>query len=669
MNPTYSRLVLPILSTILLVLTACTPWQDPTVDIPERDKAALEDLKQVDQKLTSIAELNTRQQLDSLLTWTVLLKNSAEDAALAYAREATRMATETNQREDQAMGRYYMALLEGRQQVFREGLADPLVNARISKELWDQTSDDFWIASANHLIGDLYYRQDQLDSAEQYFNEALKIENSAENPAVQGLVGNIFQGLGLLKADEEDYNAAENYFDKASEQYTFAKDQRSAAILLQEYAYLAYYRDDIDTAIRLADSAVVLAEALEDNYNLDYSLQLSGEMLVKKYRVTSDSMIFNMAKDRFNSSLAIQEGNYFYTYRKLGVLMQSRANRDLNGGRYVDSALVYYKLALENAREEGALKVFRSVSKDISKLCEWLSTWREQDCAAILGATSASYLYNNYFGVVDTITNDLAQANANFLSFQRQQQEISSRQRVQRTWTIALGGLLFALFVFLFLFQQQKQKRLQARMEALRAQINPHFFSNSLNAIESLVNLDQRKAASKYLIHFSRLTRRVLNSSMETSTTLAGELETTKHFLALEQLRFKDKLHYEIEVAENIDPHFVKIPSLIFQPYLENAIWHGIKPKEEPSILQIKIYREDKHLLCIIEDDGIGREAARAQQEKTLLQKKSVGMKITKERLQSFGGGTVAVTDLHHEDGSARGTQVLLRLPYKTYEA
>lgn len=232
-------------------------------------------------------------------------------------------------------------------------------------------------------------------------------------------------------------------------------------------------------------------------------------------------------------------------------------------------------------------------------------------------------------------------------------------------WLVFLGGAIIISLLVLWLGQRRENKRLVVRVEALRAQINPHFFTNSLNAIESLVNLDQRKAASKYIIHFSRLTRRVLNSTFEEKTSLAGELETIRHFLILEQLRFKDKLYFEFDIADDIDTRQVEVPSLIFQPYLENAIWHGIKPKQGPSTLKIKVYREEKELVCIIEDDGVGRDAAARQKANTLALEKSDKTGITYKRLLRFWGAKIEVVDLYDDRRRASGTKVFLRLPFK----
>lgn len=670
MNPPYSRLALSFLSTLLLVITACSSWQDPTVDLPDREKSSLEELKLVDEQLMAIAALKPRQQLDSLLVWTVLLKNHAEESALEYAREATRIATATNQREYQAIGLYYLALLEGRQQLYREGLADPLFNARASQRIWEQEQNPDWLANIYYLLGEVFYRQNQYDSSYYYYTASWDQLALAQHSqaSVESLRGSILQGRGLIAFENEDYLLADSFYHQAAAHYQIAEDENAMFSLRHAQALVFPELGLRDSALVLLQQTLQATRERENLYMQVVTLQMLGEYYLEEYRAKQREDDYQLSESYFRESLSYQTDNFFYTYRRLGYLMQRRAINNLDELYYVDSALINYNKALVYATSEGALDYFRSLSKSITDLCEWLKEAQGRECAEIIGARPSNFLFTNYSQVVDTITTDLISANTNFQQFERQQQQLESRIRVRNIWMITGGGLALALFTFLFLYQNQKQKRLQARMEALRAQINPHFFSNSLNAIESLVNLDQRKAASKYLIHFSRLTRRVLNSSMESSTTLSGELETTRHFLALEQLRFKDKLHYEIVVEPNLEPNQIEVPSLIFQPYLENAIWHGIKPKDEPSLLQIIISKEGDELHCLIEDNGIGRAAAEKQKEKTVLQRKSVGMKITKERLLSFGGGTVHIKDLYEEDGTASGTRVLLRLPYKMYK-
>jgi LytS/YehU family sensor histidine kinase len=216
--------------------------------------------------------------------------------------------------------------------------------------------------------------------------------------------------------------------------------------------------------------------------------------------------------------------------------------------------------------------------------------------------------------------------------------------------------------------QGQKNRRIQAEMDALRAQINPHFISNSLNAIESLVNFGDTKAAAKYLVHFSRLSRQILNGSRASMISLAEELKTLKHFLALEQLRFRDKLTFDIQIIDDIPAEVIQVPAMILQPYAENAIWHGIKPKAEGGHVQVNIRKIDKMLVCIVEDNGIGREKSRAMRKASVLKHKSMGMQITEERLKNLGkikGSHIEIIDLKNEGGEAEGTKVIIRFPYQ----
>lgn len=205
-------------------------------------------------------------------------------------------------------------------------------------------------------------------------------------------------------------------------------------------------------------------------------------------------------------------------------------------------------------------------------------------------------------------------------------------------------------------------------MDTLHTQINPHFLANSLNAIESLINLGKKQEASKFIIHFSRLSRQVLKRSLSPITTLEEELNTLKHFLELEKLRFRDKLTYEITIAPDLNPGMIEIPGLLLQPYVEKAIWHGIKPKTTPGFLKIQIKKEAKALICIIEDNGIGRQKSKVIKAALAAQRQSMGLTIAEEYThlnRKLKGKKVNIIDLVNEQGQAFGTQVILRLPLK----
>jgi len=248
----------------------------------------------------------------------------------------------------------------------------------------------------------------------------------------------------------------------------------------------------------------------------------------------------------------------------------------------------------------------------------------------------------------------------------------SSEMNIFNSYMIQLYlGLGIIGTIFFIHYQNKKNKHLQAKLKAMRVQINPHFVSNSLNAIESLINLGNSKAASKYLVHFSRFSRQILNSSKIATISLAQELKTLKHFLVLEQLRFREKLSYDIQVDSTINQDLVMVPAMILQPYVENAIRQGLQPKAAGGHILIKVSKRGKVLSYCIEDNGVGSVRSSEIRATSVLKDQSMGMQITEERLKAIvriKGTEVVIQDLMDNKGQACGTRKLIRFPYKIKE-
>ncbi len=212
-----------------------------------------------------------------------------------------------------------------------------------------------------------------------------------------------------------------------------------------------------------------------------------------------------------------------------------------------------------------------------------------------------------------------------------------------------------------------QHKTAELEMQALRAQMNPHFIFNSLNSVNMFILENNKSQASEYLSKFSRLVRLILHHSQESFIPLDRELEALRLYLELESLRFEKKFNYKISVRD-VDTMMAKVPPLVIQPYAENAIWHGLMQKKEKGHLEIEIYSDAKLLFCKISDDGIGREKAAELKSKSSLPYKSMGMRITADRLamlQQQGNieNPIAVRDLLFPDGNAAGTEVVIKLP------
>lgn len=226
---------------------------------------------------------------------------------------------------------------------------------------------------------------------------------------------------------------------------------------------------------------------------------------------------------------------------------------------------------------------------------------------------------------------------------------------------------------------EQKQKeaemlRLQAtrlQMKALRAQMNPHFIFNALNSIQHYITSYQTDSASKYLAMFARLMRQSLDYSDLEIISLDKEVQFLRDYLLINQkLRFNNGLQFEIHIHDDIDEDMTGVPTMIVQPYVENAIEHGLRTKNEGTIrLHFDLLDEDT-LLCMVEDNGVGRENARKfQQADSAFEKHlSRGTSITEQRLQLLGNAKagdlfVQTIDLVAPDGTPCGTRVEIKIP------
>jgi ligand-binding sensor domain-containing protein len=246
----------------------------------------------------------------------------------------------------------------------------------------------------------------------------------------------------------------------------------------------------------------------------------------------------------------------------------------------------------------------------------------------------------------------------------------------------AYGLYFLTIGTIIFLFDRMQRRRLIRRerersmlrdleMQALRAQMNPHFIFNCLSSINNFITKSETEAASDYLTKFSRLIRLVLNNSKRTYIPLEDELRMLGLYLEMEQLRYKDTFTWCIHAEPDIDTAELFIPPLLFQPFVENAVWHGLMHKAEPGWLKISIRVEENVLIGIIEDNGVGRSFAAAVESRSARKDKSMGIQITRQRLALMNGNAslteddFAIEDLVDRAGNAAGTKVILRIKYK----
>ena len=248
-------------------------------------------------------------------------------------------------------------------------------------------------------------------------------------------------------------------------------------------------------------------------------------------------------------------------------------------------------------------------------------------------------------------------------------------QRPGFKWLLALSvaGLFWLLYKNrvqairkkeLFKSAQEKEM-LELEAKALRSQMNPHFVFNSLNSIKSLINRNENEKAADYLTTFSKLIRTLFQNSDKREISLHEEMETCKLYAQIEKMRFNEKVNFNFETDETVDLKDIKVPALILQPFIENAIWHGLMTKESGGTVLISVKQEKNQVECIIDDDGIGRQESAQLKTKFESSYQSRGTSLTQSRLKldrvlNNREDHIQIIDKYAEDGKPVGTKVIL---------
>jgi ligand-binding sensor domain-containing protein len=243
----------------------------------------------------------------------------------------------------------------------------------------------------------------------------------------------------------------------------------------------------------------------------------------------------------------------------------------------------------------------------------------------------------------------------------------------QAWFTILVGTVILILLYIIYkinikaIEQKEKEKTevnkkiAESELKALRAQMNPHFMFNAINSIQNFVLKNDSRSAQKYLTKFARLIRFVLENSKHEAVELRKEIEAIELYVELECLRMSFGFEYEISVDDSLPEAGILIPPMLIQPYVENAILHGINPlTEKKGQLFIKFFKQDSVLKCVIDDNGIGRTQAQEIKKKKELSHQSMGMEVTQDRINKFKADDQTFVTVHDktEDGLAQGTTV-----------
>ncbi|MEO6759845.1 MAG: histidine kinase, partial [Saprospiraceae bacterium] len=245
-----------------------------------------------------------------------------------------------------------------------------------------------------------------------------------------------------------------------------------------------------------------------------------------------------------------------------------------------------------------------------------------------------------------------------------------------QTWwfraLLSLAGLLLLYAFYRFRLagmrkkEEQKRKMIELELNVLRTQLNPHFISNNLISINHFIRNNGVEKVRAYVSTFARLMRNVLESARNPTVSLTDELDMLRNFVAVESGRFPQPIDFSVQLQPGIDPDQIALPGMLLQPFVENAIVHGLAPRNGEGHITIRVSRERDALVFTVEDDGLGRNSRPASSGG---ERKSHGLDITRERLhlhdlQHGSSSSLSLEDLKNDDGTVMGTRVILRLGF-----
>lgn len=529
----------------------------------------------------------------------------------------------------------------------------------------EDARDTFLIVFSLNNAGVDCRRQDKLQKAFDYHVRALVLAeqiNDIRNICVAT------NSIGNIQLTTEKYDDAITHFNHALELEEKSHNELGVAINLGNlgYAYQAqnkldlaiqYYKRSLNINLKM-DRAIGMAicyNALGSAYKEKKDYPAAMEYLKKALDVN----------DKVDDKVHVAE-----SYLSIGKLLGAEGKHDEAREYILESIEIStfwgfkamlmdaYKALAADYKESGD---FKKSLEAADKSLLYKDSILDEKSAMALAQMQTIYEVDRKDNHIRTLEHDKIIG------------DLRTKRNVVITFFLAAILLMAVVGGFFYIRHRNlkaNKQTLQLELRSLRSQMNPHFIFNSLSSIHRYIWSNNQEEASDYLTKFSRLMRLILDNTQHTFVTLNKELESLRLYLDLESLRCNDIFEYRFNIDPEINDEEVLIPPMILQPYVENAIWHGLVHKlpEEKGLLDIDIVLKKRSLVCTITDNGIGRKKAMEIKDRKGRMHTSVGMKVTEGRIDLIRKinnkeAKVTVTDLEDESGQGIGTRVTIVLP------
>ncbi|MDX1278580.1 tetratricopeptide repeat protein [Oceanihabitans sediminis] len=483
------------------------------------------------------------------------------------------------------------------------------------------------IAVSRNSLGNIYLALKQYDLALDQFNHSLIIEEELNNYLGLAInyhnIGYVLEHKGLLNEALVSYNTSLEYNNKINSDIGRVICNNSKGVV---YIKQKNYKE----AHKVLHSALKTALKLNDNYHLaPVYINLGWLQFKEKHYDKSEANLKKGLEISKDYKLISSESD---AYKYLSELYELKDDHK--------KAIEYYK---------------EHVSIDQTLINE-----------------------RNLQYVNDLIIKYESEKKTNRIKELANENEIV-KLRLEKNRRILLLSIAGAFLIFGIIYILNRQRRLKSEkqiitleQDMLRNQMNPHFIFNTLNSIKLYIINNEKENAVYYLNKFSKLIRKILVASTEKTISLEEEIDTMKLYLNIENIRFDNEINYHFKIEEGLKTEAIQVPSLILQPFLENALWHGLSSKAENKKIRIEVFQPKHNAITItITDNGIGRVASRKIKKQKTLKRKSVGISLTKERLANYSNRFsnnyyLEIEDLYDRNSQAAGTKVTIEIPIES---
>jgi tetratricopeptide (TPR) repeat protein len=520
-----------------------------------------------------------------------------------------------------------------------------------------------------NMLSLTYRRIDAIKTALNFAQEALKLGESEKEQTleIKKSINFAINNIGNIYLSLKQYKIALEKFEQSLKQDKNIGNKFGLAVNNQNIGECYEQLGQLDLALSYFKKALNYNNEIRNDAGQIICNNDIAQVYIKQNKLFEAQNILNTYLKK-----SIKSGNNFITasiYLNLGLVSMKLKNYRVSEKYLLEGVLLAKDHDLPKLQALG----YYNLSELLLLKNDYKNSLEYYKKAKVINETISNETNIKY--VNDVLFKYDTEKKNNQIEALARENELVRLKLKKNENTILISLLLLALvaLILYILYRQfqlkSEKKLLTLEQTMLRSQMNPHFLFNSLNSIKLYIINNETKNAVYYLNKFSKLVRKILEASTLKEISLADELETIQLYMNIENIRFSNDINFQIHIEEGIDIEQIKIPSLILQPFLENAIWHGLSSKEGSKKIKIEVTnKNDYYNIISITDNGIGRNASEVIKESKVLKRKSIGIDITKERLYNFSKDyhnsfEVTIIDLYDKYEAPCGTKVIISLP------